>query len=147
MESSRAWTDSAHVRVSSNTHTGAGGRAGGRAGGAAARLIVLIIALLAWIDAAHRGHERLARLHLLPAQLLLRSSGRAGWDGKAVGVATGSWVHRELGSRACWSRSASCSEASSGESASPSAAMSGASPGVAATDLAVGPGVFSLIAW
>ena len=32
MESSRAWTDSAHVRVSSNAHTGAGGRAGGRAG-------------------------------------------------------------------------------------------------------------------
>ena len=32
IESSRAWTDSAHVRVSSNAHTGAGGRAGGRAG-------------------------------------------------------------------------------------------------------------------
>ena len=73
MDSSRAWTHACACKATQEQRQG-----GGRAA-AAARLIVLSKGFLAGIDAAHRRHEGLARLHLLPAQLLLRSSSRAGW--------------------------------------------------------------------
>ena len=107
MDSSRAWT---HACACKATQEQKGGR---WAGGAAARLIVLSKGFLAGIDAAHRRHEGLARLHLLPAQLLLRSSSRAGWMASRPGLREGAGLTQ--GSTA--GLSGSCDRAPAGAAA------------------------------